>query len=97
MKRHVLCRQGPPAYDHLHLNSCPANPLAAALRYAGIQEGRAAVPPPSRRFIDHNERVVSRLVGTNSPVSLRDGYRTVAELGVRPEPLRPYDVRRISY
>lgn len=89
-----LRRHCPPVYDQLHLNSCSANAIAAALRYDELKEGRTHVPPPSRLFIYYNERVLSGVVGTNSPVSLRDGYRTVTKVGACPETMWPYDARR---
>jgi C1A family cysteine protease len=46
---------------------------------------------PSRLFIYYNERAREGLIGTNAPVSLRDGYRSVARAGVCPERLWPYD------
>jgi recombination protein RecR len=81
-------------YGQLHLNSCSANAIAAALRYDELREGRSNVPSPSRLFIYYNERVLAGLVGKNSPVSLRDGYRTVARVGACPEAMWPYHVRR---
>ena len=89
-----LRRHCPPVYDQLHLNSCSANAIAAALRYDELKEGRTDLPSPSRLFIYYNERVLAGVVGTNSPVSLRDGYRSVAKLGSCPDPIWPYDVRR---
>jgi len=89
-----LRRHCPPVYDQLHLNSCSANAIAAALRYDELREGRRTVPSPSRLFIYYNERVLAGLVDTNSPVSLRDGYRTVAKMGACPEAMWPYDARR---
>jgi len=89
-----LRRHCPPVYDQLHLNSCSANAIAAALRYDEIKEGRPHVPSPSRLFIYYNERVLAGVVGTDSPVSLRDGYRTVSKVGACPETMWPYDPRR---
>jgi C1A family cysteine protease len=89
-----LRRHCPPVYDQLHLNSCSANAIAAALRYDELKEGRPDVPSPSRLFIYYNERVLAGVVTTDSPVSLRDGYRTIAKVGTCPEALWPYQVRR---
>jgi len=89
-----LRRHCPPVYDQRHLNSCSANAIAAALRYDELKQGRQRVAPPSRLFIYYNERVLSGVVGTNSPVSLRDGYRTVTKVGACPEAMWPYLVRR---
>lgn len=81
-------------YDQLHLNSCSANALAAALRYDELKEGRTGVPEPSRLFIYFNERVIGKVVDKDAPVSLRDGYRTIAKIGACPEPMWPYVPRR---
>lgn len=89
-----LRRHCPPVYDQLHLNSCSANAIAAALRYDEIREGRPDVPSPSRLFIYYNERVLAGVVGTDSPVCLRDGYRTISKVGACPESMWPYDPRR---
>jgi len=89
-----LRRHCPPVYDQLHLNSCSANAIAAALRYDELREGRRNVPSPSRLFIYYNERVLANLVGTNGPVCLRDGYRAVSKMGACPEAMWPYLVRR---
>ena len=92
-----LRRHCPPVYDQLHLNSCSANAIAAALRYDELKEGRPDVPSPSRLFIYYNERVLAGVVDANSPVSLRDGYRTVAKIGSCPEEMWPYHVRRFRH
>ncbi len=89
-----LRRHCPPVYDQLHLNSCSANAIAAALRYDELKEGRPEVPSPSRLFIYYNERVLANQVADNSAVSLRYGYQTVAKIGSCPEAMWPYDVRR---
>jgi C1A family cysteine protease len=89
-----LRRHCPPVYDQLHLNSCSANAIAGALRYDELKEGRSQVPSPSRLFIYYNERVLAGVVRTDSPVSLRDGYRTVTKVGSCPETMWPYEPRR---
>jgi C1A family cysteine protease len=89
-----LRRHCPPVYDQLHLNSCSANALAAALRYDELKEGHTGVPEPSRLFIYFNERVLSNVIDRDAPVSLRDGYRTIAKIGACPERMWPYEPRR---
>jgi C1A family cysteine protease len=91
-----LRRHCPPIYDQLHLNSCSANALAAALRFDEIKEGHVRNPPPSRLFIYFNERLVAGVADQNTPVSLRDGYRTIAKFGACAERMWPYDVRRFK-
>lgn len=89
-----LRRHCPPVYDQLHLNSCSANAIAAALRFDEIKEARAVRHAPSRLFIYYNERARAHVVDLNAPVSLRDGYRTIAKLGSCSEEMWPYQVRR---
>jgi C1A family cysteine protease len=89
-----LRRHCPPVYDQLHLNSCSANAIAAALRYDELKEEHQDVPSPSRLFIYYNERVLAGVVDANSPVSLRYGYQSVAKVGSCPEAAWPYQVRR---
>jgi C1A family cysteine protease len=89
-----LRRHCPPVYDQLHLNSCSANAIAAALRYNELKEGRPYVSSPSRLFIYYNERVLAGAVNTNCAVPLRDGFRTITKVGACPEALWPYLVRR---
>ena len=89
-----LRRHCPPVYDQLHLNSCSANALAAALRFEELKERRPRLSSPSRLFIYYNERVLAKIIDENAPVSLRDGYRTMAKCGSCPEAMWPYHVRR---
>ena len=84
----------PPAYNQLHLNSCSANALAAAMRFDEIRDGRADLPAPSRLFIYYNERLLGGAVGSDVPVSLRDGYRLISRFGACDESLWPYQPRR---
>lgn len=86
----------PPVYDQLHLNSCSANALAAALRFDQIRDGRHRAAAPSRLFLYYNERLLAGVSEENTAVSLRDGYRTIARVGSCSERLWPYDVRRFK-
>lgn len=83
----------PPVYNQHSLNSCSANAIAAALWF-DLRRTRPEAPSPSRLFIYYNERVTERVVHHNVPVSLRDGYRSVARRGVCPEAMWPYRVRQ---
>jgi C1A family cysteine protease len=83
----------PPVYNQKHLNSCSANAIAAALWFDERRHDRA-VPSPSRLFIYYNERAREGSVSINATVSLRDGYRSVARIGVCSERMWPYLVER---
>ena len=51
-------------------------------------------PSPSRLFIYFNERACERRIEGNVPVSLRDGYKSVARAGACPENMWPYRVHQ---
>lgn len=87
----------PPVYEQRSLNSCSAHAIGAALWFEERQVSASAdVPGPSRLFIYYNERVREREVRHNAPVSLRDGYKTVASRGVCPEHMWPYLVSQYA-
>jgi len=85
-------RPGPPIYYQGALNSCTANALAAAMWFDELKEGLRGVSSPSRLFIYYNERARLGRIGANIPVSLRDGYNAVENLGACPEAMWPYRV-----
>jgi C1A family cysteine protease len=80
----------PPVYQQGKLNSCSANAIAAALWYDEIKRGSSRPPAPSRLFIYYNERAREGLTASNAPVSLRDGYQSVAKNGACHEKRWPY-------
>lgn len=85
----------PPIYNQHHLNSCSANAIGGALWFESRHHHKdPAHPSPSRLFIYYNERAIEGVIAHNDPVSLRDGYKTVARDGVCSERLWPYKVRR---
>lgn len=47
---------------------------------------------PSRLFIYYNERVIEGTVGTDSGAMIRDGIKSVNQVGVCPESDWPYDI-----
>lgn len=85
----------PPVYNQHSLNSCSANAIAAAIWFDERALSPEA-PSPSRLFIYYNERAHEREIAQNAPVSLRDGYRSVANQGVCPEHLWPYRIRHFA-
>lgn len=85
-----LVTRDSPVYDQGHtLNSCSANAVGAALWFLERRHHPRA-PSPSRLFLYYNERAREGLTGTNAPVSLRSGYKSVATQGVCAEAMWPY-------
>ena len=91
-----LTARCPPVFDQgTVLNSCSAQAIAAAMwfleRPVGSRQSEVQnAPPPSRLFLYYNERARAGLTGSNAPVSLRDGYKSVALQGICPESQWPY-------
>src|SRR5208337_3490228 len=82
--------QCPPVYNQLQLGSCTANAIAAAIQFEQMKQN-LPVFAPSRLFIYYNERVMGHSVTTDNGAQIRDGIKSVAQQGVGPETMWPYD------
>jgi C1A family cysteine protease len=80
----------PPVYDQKQLGSCTANAIAALFEFVAMKEQFGTVAP-SRLFIYYNEREIEGTVESDSGAQLRDGVKTVANLGVCKEDDWKYD------
>lgn len=85
----------PPVYDQGRINSCSANAIAAALWFDEIRKGASERWSPSRLFIYYNERAREDITAKDAPVSLRDGYKSVAKSGVCHEREWPYLAKKL--
>jgi len=90
----VDLRGGAPIYNQKSLNSCSANAIAAAIRFDHLRSGGTL--NPSRLFLYFNERSMEGCVPKNVPVSLRDGYKSLARVGVCGEEHWPYRIRHFA-
>ena len=77
----------PPVYDQLSLGSCTANAIAFAYQFDEKDEEFI----PSRLFIYYNERKIENTVDSDSGASLRDGIKTIHNIGVCKEDDWVYD------
>ena len=86
----------PPVYDQGELGSCTANAIAAAFDYEHSSQGLGFLSP-SRLFIYANERLLEGTsLSEDSGAEIRDGVKTLSQLGVCAEDLWPYDVTQFS-
>jgi C1A family cysteine protease len=77
-------------YDQKQLGSCTANAIAAAIEFDLLKEKVAKPFTPSRLFIYYNERAIEGTVNQDSGAQIRDGVKSVKNLGAPPEALWPY-------
>lgn len=89
-------RQGCPAvYDQGQLGSCTANAISGAIQFDQKKQGLKTWVP-SRLFIYYNERAIEGTVNSDSGAQIRDGVKSVANLGVCPESEWPYDINEFT-
>ena len=84
-----LRAQCPAVYDQGLIGACTANAIAAAIEFDLIKQ-KAADFIPSRLFIYYNERAMEHTVPLDNGAQLRDGIKSVNQLGVCPESQWPY-------
>jgi C1A family cysteine protease len=76
------------------LGSCTANAIGGALEFNQMKQGEKSFTP-SRLFIYYNERAMEHTVDEDSGAMIRDGIKSVAQLGAPPEtPDWPYVINK---
>ena len=85
----------PPVWDQGSLGSCTAQAIGAGFAYECAKHGHGAFMP-SRLFIYYNERVMEGTINEDSGAQIRDGVKSVAQLGVCEEELWNYDIDKFS-
>jgi C1A family cysteine protease len=84
-----LRKQCPAVYNQGQIGSCTANAIAGAIEFDRLKQ-KLSDFTPSRLFIYYNERSMENTVATDSGAQIRDGVKSVNQLGVCPEPEWPY-------
>lgn len=84
-----------PIVDQGHLGSCTGNAIANALAYLQLKE-KKKLSYPSRLFIYYNERVMEGTVTIDAGAELRDGIKSIVDLGFCPETDWPYNIARFA-
>jgi acetylornithine deacetylase/succinyl-diaminopimelate desuccinylase-like protein len=82
----------PAVYDQGQLGSCTANSIGAVLEFNELKQAEADAATPSRLFIYYNERAMEGTVDQDSGAEIRDGIKSVAQLGAPPETDWPYEI-----
>ncbi len=87
------CPKG--VYDQGQLGSCTANAIAGALEFDQMKQVLKTFTP-SRLFIYYNERVMEGTVNSDSGAQIRDGIKSVGNIGACPETDWAYDVANFT-
>jgi C1A family cysteine protease len=85
----------PPVYDQGQLGSCTANAISGAIQFDQKKQ-KVKVFVPSRLFIYYNERDMEGTVNSDAGAQIRDGVKSVANVGVCPEIEWPYDINKFA-
>jgi C1A family cysteine protease len=85
----------PLVYDQGQLGSCTASAISGTIQFEQKNQG-AKVFMPSRLFIYYNERVMEGSVNSDAGAQIRDGVKSVANIGVCPETEWPYDITKFA-
>jgi C1A family cysteine protease len=88
-----LRAQCPPVYDQGQLGSCTANAIAAAIEFDRLKQ-KLDDFTPARLFIYYNERTMEHTIDSDSGAQIRDGIKSVGQLGDCPETEWPYDIAK---
>ena len=91
-----LRTQMPPVYDQGQLGSCTANSIGAILEFNELKQAEPNAATPSRLFIYYNERAMEGTVSQDSGAEIRDGIKSVAQLGAPPETAWPYVITKFA-
>ena len=79
-------------YDQGQLGSCTGNAIACAIQFERLKQKLKPDFIPSRLFIYYNERAMEGTVDQDSGAEIRDGIKSVAQLGAPPETDWPYQI-----
>jgi C1A family cysteine protease len=86
----------PPVYNQGELGSCTANALACAIQFDETKQNLLNNETPSRLFIYYNERDMEGNVDNDTGASLRDGVKTINNIGYCNETQWPYDIEKFK-
>jgi C1A family cysteine protease len=84
----------PEVYNQGQLGSCTANAIGAALEFDQMKQRKKDPFTPSRLFIYYNERAIEGTISSDSGAMIRDGVKSVNQLGAPPENDWPYVIEK---
>ena len=91
-----LRKKCPPVLNQGQLGSCTANAIANAHLFGQMKQKAKNTFHPSRLFIYYNERAMEGTINSDAGAMIRDGIKSVANLGVCSETEWPYSVGKFA-
>jgi hypothetical protein len=85
-----------PVVDQGSLGSCTANAIVSGLREYFILRSGHPLTPLSRLFLYWQERFMEGSIDRDAGAYIRDGMKSLQQIGVPPESFYPYDVTRFT-
>jgi C1A family cysteine protease len=85
-----------PVEDQGNLGSCTGNAIVGAMECLE-NIGKQHFVDLSRLFVYYNERAMEGTIRQDAGASIRDGVKSLANLGVCTEPLWPYNISKFRY
>jgi C1A family cysteine protease len=86
----------PPVLNQGQLGSCTANSIANAHRFDQMKQAKGKSFAPSRLFIYYNERDMEGTVNEDAGAMIRDGIKSIAQLGVCDEAEWAYNITKFT-
>ncbi len=86
----------PEVYNQGRLGCCTGNAIAAVHQFNQIKQKLKEIFIPSRLFIYYNEREMEGRIEIDCGARLRDGIKSINQLGVCPETMWPYDITKFK-
>ena len=85
----------PPVENQRSIGSCTAHALVGNLEYLAKKSGRR-IAHLSRLFLYYNARVLEHTANADEGAMIRNGVKTLVQLGVCAERLWPYKIRHFA-
>ncbi len=85
----------PDIYNQGNLGSCTGMAIAGAIEYDLLQQNLPDIIP-SALFIYYNERMIEGTVESDSGAMIRDGIKSVNQIGFCSEECWPYDISKFA-
>lgn len=86
----------PPIVNQGNLGSCTANAICSAHRFEQMRQGVVDHWYGSRLQLYYDERLAENTVRSDAGAQIRTGFKVIADKGIAPESMWPYNVSKFA-